>query len=58
MPVEHIVDVSVVRHGLVTGVAFVLHNGTIVEVEAMRARPLRTLADAVSTAVAERRGRA
>jgi hypothetical protein len=56
MPVERIVDLSVVRHGLVTGVAFVLHNGTIVEIEAMRTRPLRKLAEAVSTAVAERRG--
>jgi hypothetical protein len=58
MPLEQIVDLTVVRHGLVTGVAFVLQNGTIVEIEAMRSRALRKLADAIVTAVAERRGRA
>ena len=55
MPLEQIVDLTVVRHGLVTGVAFVLQNGTIVEIEAMRGRTLRHLADAIVTAVAERR---
>jgi hypothetical protein len=58
MPLERIVDVSAVRHGLVTGLAFVLDNGAIIEVEAMRNRRLQGLARAVAAAVAERRGRA
>ena len=58
MPLERIIELSVVRHGLVTGVAFVLDNGTIVEIEAMRSRTLRRLAYEAVTAVAERRKRA
>jgi hypothetical protein len=58
LPVERIVDAVAVRHGLVTGVAFVLDSGAIVEVEALRGRLLRVLADQVRAAVAERRGRA
>jgi hypothetical protein len=58
LPVDHIVDVSAVRHGLVTGVAFVFGDGSIVEVEALRGRRLRVLAREVGTAIAERRRRA
>jgi hypothetical protein len=57
MPVERIVDLSVVRHGFIVGVAFVLENGTIVEVEAMRGRALQHFAEVVRAAAAERRGR-
>jgi hypothetical protein len=57
MPLERIVGLSVIRHGLVTSVAFVLDNGAIIEVEAMRGRGLRALAEQVQTAVADRRGR-
>ena len=39
-------DVAASRHGLVTGFAFALTNGQIVEVEAMRGRRLRHFADA------------
>ncbi|MGH8977078.1 MAG: hypothetical protein ACRDV7_03305 [Acidimicrobiia bacterium] len=56
MPVERIVDVSAMRHGLVTGLAFVLETGAIVEVESMRNRRLQHLARAIAAAVAERRG--
>jgi hypothetical protein len=37
-------EIAVARHGLVTGVAFALRNGAIVEVEAIRGRRLRHLA--------------
>ena len=40
-------DVATARHGLVTGLAVALKNGQIVEVEAMRGRRLRHLADAL-----------
>jgi hypothetical protein len=53
MPLERVVDVAVARHGLVTGVAFVMHGGTIVEVEALRGHALRHLARAVTDAVSE-----
>jgi hypothetical protein len=35
------------RHGIVTGVAFALYDGAIVEIEALRGRQLRRFADAV-----------
>jgi hypothetical protein len=35
------------RHGIVTGVAFALYDGTIVEIEAMRGRQLRRFTDTV-----------
>ena len=38
-------DVAAVRHGFVTGLAFAFKDGQIVEVEAMRGRRLRHLAD-------------
>jgi hypothetical protein len=44
IPLERVVEVAVRRHGLVTGLALVLVNGHIVEVEAMRGRPLRRFA--------------
>jgi hypothetical protein len=58
VPLERIAGVSAMRHGLVTGVAFVMENGGIVEVEAMRGGPLRRLAREIAQAVAERRGNA
>jgi hypothetical protein len=35
------------RHGIVTGVAFALHEGAVVEIEALRGRQLRRFADTV-----------
>jgi hypothetical protein len=58
LPIDQIVDVSAVRHGLVTGVAFVFANGSIVEVEALRGRRLRALAREVAAVIADRRRRA
>ena len=37
-------DAVAVRHGMLTGLAFVLSNGAIIEVEAFRGRRLRELA--------------
>jgi hypothetical protein len=48
MDLSDIVRVSVVRHGLLTGVAFVVQGGTIIEIEALRGRALRRLAAAVT----------
>jgi hypothetical protein len=42
-----------VRHGALTGVAFVVDHGMIFEVEAMRGRPLRHFASEVRAAIAE-----
>jgi hypothetical protein len=42
---DEIAEVAWVRHGMVTGAAFALRSGTIVEVEAMRSRRLRILID-------------
>jgi hypothetical protein len=56
LPLSRLHDVSIVRHGAVTGVAFVVDHG-IIEVEAMRGRPLRHFADEVRAAVAEYHGR-
>lgn len=44
---DEIAEVACVRHGMVTGAAFALRSGTIVEVEAMRSRRLRILIDAL-----------
>jgi len=46
-------EVAVARHGLVTGVAFALKSGAIVEVEAIRGRRLRHLAALVRDRRAE-----
>jgi len=58
LPLDRVHDVSAVRHGIVTGVAFALDDGTIVEIEAVRGRRLRRFAAEVRTLIAERRGRA
>jgi hypothetical protein len=57
LPLARLYDVSVVRHGLVTGVAFVVDHGAVFEVEALRGRPLRRLAHETRTAIAARGGR-
>jgi len=44
VPLSDVADVATTRHGIVTGLALVLKNGQIVEVEAMRGRRLRQLA--------------
>jgi hypothetical protein len=41
--IEQIAQVVAVRHGIVTGVAFGFTDGSIVEIEAIRARRLRRL---------------
>jgi hypothetical protein len=56
LPIGRLYDVSVMRHGLVTGVAFVVEHGGIFEVEALRGRPLQRLAGAAQAAIAEHRG--
>ena len=47
VPLTQVADVATTRHGIVTGLAFALRNGQIVEVEAMRGRRLRHFADAL-----------
>jgi hypothetical protein len=42
-----IAEVVAVRHGLITGVAFGFKHGAIVEIEALRGRGLRQLAQAI-----------
>jgi len=42
-----IAQIAATKHGIVTGVAFALTTGPIVEIEALRGRALRRLADAV-----------
>jgi hypothetical protein len=42
---EKVHDVAATRHGMVTGLAIALKTGQIVEVEAMRGRRLRHLAE-------------
>ena len=51
VPLAKIADVAASRHGAVTGVALVFTGGHIVEIEAMRGRRLRRLADALQAAV-------
>jgi hypothetical protein len=53
LPLSRLHDVSAVRHGALTGVAFVVDHGMIFEVEAMRGRPLRHFANEVRAAIAE-----
>lgn len=50
VPLASVYDANAVRHGLVTGLAIVLGNGAIVEVEALRGRPLRALGRAIRDA--------
>ena len=47
IPLAKVGGVATTRHGMVTGLAFALANGEIVEVEALRGRRLRKLADAL-----------
>jgi hypothetical protein len=44
---DRIAEVAVVRHGIVTGVAFGFRHGAIVEVEALRGRALRNLVEVI-----------
>lgn len=46
---DKIAEIAVVRHGLITGVAFGFTHGAVVEIEALRARKLRRLAEVVAT---------
>jgi hypothetical protein len=45
---DHIAQVVWVRHGFVTGVAFGMKHGAIVEIEAVRGRKLRRMVDVIS----------
>ena len=45
VPLEKVHDVAATRHGMVTGLAIAMKTGQIVEVEAMRGRRLRHLAE-------------
>jgi hypothetical protein len=56
LPISRLHGVSAVRHGAVTGVAFVVDHGTVFEVEAMRGRPLRRFADEVRAVIAQYHG--
>jgi hypothetical protein len=51
IPLDKVHDVAVVRHGLVTSMAIAFKDGQIVEVEAMRGRRLRHLANTMRTAL-------
>jgi hypothetical protein len=42
-----IAQIVATSHGIVTGVAFALTSGTVVEIEALRGRKLRRWADTV-----------
>ena len=46
-----IADVAIKRHGFVTGLALALDDGDIVEVEAMRGRRLRHLANTLEAQI-------
>jgi hypothetical protein len=48
IPLARIAQVIAVRHGLVTGVAFAFTDGGIVEIEAIRARRLRRVVQALN----------
>jgi hypothetical protein len=45
---HQIAELAVVKHGIVTGVAFAFTRGAIVEIEALRGRRLRHLVNVVS----------
>jgi hypothetical protein len=51
---RRIAEVATTRHGAVTGLAFALLNGYIVEVEAMRGSRLRRFAESVREALGGR----
>ena len=44
---DEIFDIACVSHGMLTGVAFVFANGSIVELEAIRGRRLREVATVI-----------
>ena len=46
IPLTRVADVATARHGIITGLAFALTNGYVVEVEAMRGARLRRFAAA------------
>jgi hypothetical protein len=46
---DRIAQVVWVRHGVITGVAFAMTHGAIVELEALRGRRLRHMVDVIST---------
>jgi hypothetical protein len=52
LPLTRLSDVAVARHGLVTGVAFVVEHSAVFEVEALRGRALRRLAEETRAAIA------
>jgi hypothetical protein len=51
VPLSQIANVATARHGIVTGLALALKSGAIVEVEAMRGRRLRILAEALEAQI-------
>ncbi|MGO9874499.1 MAG: hypothetical protein ACLPVY_11925 [Acidimicrobiia bacterium] len=57
VPLTDVAEVATSRHGIVTGLAVALKNGAVVEVEAMRGRRLRRLADALQAALEDRDAR-
>lgn len=58
IPLGRLYGVSTVRHGIVTGLAIALDDGTIVELEAVRGRRLRRVAAELRAQIARRRPRA
>jgi hypothetical protein len=54
VPLTDVAEVATARHGIVTGLAVALKNGQVVEVEAMRGRRLRRLADVLRGALDNR----
>ena len=51
---DHIAQTVWVRHGFVTGVAFGMAHGSIVEIEAVRGRKLRRLVTVIQEQIASR----
>jgi hypothetical protein len=50
---REIAQIVATRHGIVTGVAFALRNGAVVEIEALRGRQLRRFVEAVESNLSE-----
>ena len=55
VPLSQVHDVAAARHGIVTGLAIAFKTGAIVEVEAMRGRRLRRLAEHMQALIAASR---
>ncbi|MGQ0823614.1 MAG: hypothetical protein ACT4OX_01050 [Actinomycetota bacterium] len=53
LPIDEIAGVAAARHGIVTGVAFALNLGGVVEIEALRGRRLRAFARELHAVVTE-----